>query len=85
MRVAANCNVGLVARRRLPWTGLHKIIFFRYIMFIMFSTKEGKHFSNVTETSFYIALQDMQTFKKQAKIMLPFLVTLLLTKVSNCA
>ena len=33
----------------------------------------------------YIALQDMQTFKNQAKIMLPFLVTLLLIKVSNCA
>ena len=29
--------------------------------------------------------QDMQTFKNQAKIMLPFLVTLLLIKVSNCA
>ena len=27
----------------------------------------------------------MQTFKNQAKIMLPFLVTLLLIKVSNCA
>ena len=35
--------------------------------------------------SCYIALQDMQTFKNQAKIMLPFLVTLLLIKVSNCA
>ena len=33
----------------------------------------------------YIALQDMPTFKNQAKIMLPFLVTLLLIKVSNCA
>ena len=33
----------------------------------------------------YIALQDMQTFENQAKIMLPFLVMLLLTKVSNCA
>ena len=27
----------------------------------------------------------MSTFKNQAKIMLPFLVTLLLIKVSNCA
>ena len=27
----------------------------------------------------------MQTFKNQAKIILPFLVTLLLIKVSNCA
>ena len=26
----------------------------------------------------------MQTFKNQAKIMLPFLVTLILIKVSNC-
>ena len=33
----------------------------------------------------YIALQDMQTFKNQAKLMLPFIVTLLLIKESNCA
>ena len=33
----------------------------------------------------YVALQDMQTFKNQAKILLPFLVMLLLVKVSNCA
>ena len=37
------------------------------------------------ESKKYIALQDMQTFKNQAKIMLPFLVMLLLIKVSNCA
>ena len=36
-------------------------------------------------TGVYIALQDMQTFKNQAKIMLPFLVMLPLIKVSNCA
>ena len=32
-----------------------------------------------------IALQDMQIFEKQAKIMLTLLVTLLLINVSNCA
>ena len=46
---------------------------------------QGLVIANAKSSISYIALQDMLTFKNQAKIMLPFLVTLLLIKVSNCA
>ena len=50
---------------------------------VTFKNRDKYEQTKICDT--YIALQDMQTFKNQAKIMLPFLVMLLLIKVSNCA
>ena len=60
--------------------------YFKNAVFLAkFIHKNKEAFKMPEQGDSQIALQNMQTFEKQAKIMLTLLVTLLLIKVSNCA